>query len=140
MIDNIIYRISTVLYNFWGNGKDPSFCNFDSIKYGPYIVTQTSVFCHYIEWVAYVCSQYVEHNSSGQLFPIVYLIEFCIRSSRICCMPYNYTSSWLYAFIYMTYTVKLISFLKLIKPSKTVEVFRFKTEKKSNTVMCIKKK
>lgn len=39
----------------------------------------------------------------------------------------------------MTYTVKLISFLKLIKPSKTVEVFRFKTEKKSNTVMCIKK-
>lgn len=41
---------------------------------------------------------------------------------------------------YMTYTVKLITFLKLIKPSKTVEVFRFKTEKKSNTVMCIKKK
>lgn len=40
---------------------------------------------------------------------------------------------------YMTYTVKLITFLKLIKPSKTVEVFRFKTEKKSNTVMCIKK-
>lgn len=39
----------------------------------------------------------------------------------------------------MTYTVKLITFLKLIKPSKTVEVFRFKTEKKSNTVMCIKK-
>lgn len=39
---------------------------------------------------------------------------------------------------YMTYTVKLITFLKLIKPSKTVEVFRFKTEKKSNTVMCIK--
>lgn len=36
---------------------------------------------------------------------------------------------------YMTYTVKLITFLKLIKPSKTVEV----TEKKSNTVMCIKK-
>lgn len=41
---------------------------------------------------------------------------------------------------YMRYTVKLITFLKLIKPSKTVEVFRFKTEKKSNTVMCIKKK
>lgn len=40
----------------------------------------------------------------------------------------------------MTYTVKLITFLKLIKPSKTVEVFRFKTEKKSNTVMYIKKK
>lgn len=40
----------------------------------------------------------------------------------------------------MTYTVKLISFLKLIKPSKTVEVFRFETDKKSNTVMCIKKK
>lgn len=39
----------------------------------------------------------------------------------------------------MTYTVKLITFIKLIKPSKTVEVFRFKTEKKSNTVMCIKK-
>lgn len=32
----------------------------------------------------------------------------------------------------MTYTVKLITFLKLIKPSKTVEVFRFKTEKKNS--------
>lgn len=40
---------------------------------------------------------------------------------------------------YMTYTVKLITFLKLIKPSKTVEVFRFKTEKKSNTVYVYKK-
>lgn len=44
----IKYPISTVLYNFWGNGQYQSSYNFDMIKSGPIIVTQTSVLCHYI--------------------------------------------------------------------------------------------
>lgn len=34
----IKYPISTVLYNFWGNGQYQSSYNFDMIKSGPHIL------------------------------------------------------------------------------------------------------
>lgn len=43
-------------------------------------------------------------------------------------------------YLYMIYIVKFSSFLKFIKLSKIVEVFRFKIEKKLDIVMCMKKK